>query len=238
MDDPLHGFLVGEADVVEETAAQKSVGQFFLVVAGNDDDRPVPGLDRLLGLVDMEFHPVEFEQQVVGKLDVGLVDLIDQHHRLHLVGERLPQLALDDVVADVVDPRIAQLRIAQPRHRVVLVQALLCLGGGLDVPLNERSVQGEGDFLGQLGLASARFAFDQQRPAQGHGGVHRHHQIVGGDIAVGTAKTGWEHGNVVSCGAAAQSGWVSISIVGQHGHLRKFPTMVNAPAIAMAPIQH
>jgi hypothetical protein len=114
------------------------------------------------------------------------------------VGERLPQLALDDVVADVVDPRVAQLRIAQPRHRVVFVQALLGLGGGFDVPLDERPIQGQGDFLGQLGLAGARFALDQQWPTQGHGGVHRHHQIVGNDIAVGATETGGGHGNGAS----------------------------------------
>jgi hypothetical protein len=147
------------------------------------------GLDHFPRLVDEELHAVEFVQQIVGKFDVGLVDLIDQQHRLNIDGERLPQLALDDVIADVVHSRIAQLRIAQPRHRVVLVQPLLGLGGGLDVPLQERPVQGEGDFLGQLGLTGARLALHQQGPAQGDGGVHRHHQIVGGDVLLGPAKT-------------------------------------------------
>ena len=38
-------------------------------------------LHRFAGLVDMELHAVELVQQVVGKLDVGLVDLVDQQHR-------------------------------------------------------------------------------------------------------------------------------------------------------------
>ena len=35
-------------------------------------------LDGLVGLVDVEFHPIEFLQEVVRELDVGLVDLVDQ----------------------------------------------------------------------------------------------------------------------------------------------------------------
>ena len=38
-------------------------------------------LDRLAGLVDVELHAIELQQQVVRELDVGLVDLVDQQHR-------------------------------------------------------------------------------------------------------------------------------------------------------------
>jgi hypothetical protein len=65
-DDALHGLLVRELDVVEEAAAQEGVGQFLLVVRGDDDQRPVPGLDGAMQLVAVEFHAVEFAQQVVG----------------------------------------------------------------------------------------------------------------------------------------------------------------------------
>ena len=37
--------------------------------------------DRLAGLVDVELHLIELKQQIVGELDVGLVDLVDQQHR-------------------------------------------------------------------------------------------------------------------------------------------------------------
>jgi hypothetical protein len=57
----------------------------------------------------MELHAVEFAQQVVGELDVGLVDLVDQHHGRLLGLEGLPQGALDDVVADVLDLVVAEL---------------------------------------------------------------------------------------------------------------------------------
>ena len=40
VDDRVHRRRVREADVVEEAAAQEGVGQFLLVVRGDDHDRP------------------------------------------------------------------------------------------------------------------------------------------------------------------------------------------------------
>ena len=122
---------------MEEAAAQEGVGQFLFVVGGDDHHRPVLRRNGLAGLVDEELHAVEFEQQIVGELDVGLVDLVDQHDGLLVGLERVPQLAADDVIADVVHARIAELAVAQAGDGVVFVQALLRLGGGLDVPLDE-----------------------------------------------------------------------------------------------------
>ena len=113
VDDLRHRLAVGEADVVEEAAAQEGVGQLLLVVRGDDHDRALLGLDRLLRLVDVELHAIELEQQVVRELDVGLVDLVDQQDGALLGGERLPQLALLDVVGDVLDPLVAELAVAQ-----------------------------------------------------------------------------------------------------------------------------
>src|SRR6266540_658383 len=105
LDDRPHGLAIGKADVMEEAAAQERVRQLLLVVRGDDDDRPAPRLDGLAGLVAEELHAVELQQQIVGELDVRLVDLVDQQDRAELAGERLPQTALDDVVADVVHAR-------------------------------------------------------------------------------------------------------------------------------------
>jgi hypothetical protein len=66
----------------------------------------------LARLVDVELHAVEFEQEIVGELDVRLVDLVDQEHGA-LGGEGLPELAAADVVGDVADARIAELAVAQ-----------------------------------------------------------------------------------------------------------------------------
>ena len=135
VDDLLHRLGVGEADVVEEAAAQEGVRQLLLVVGGDDHHRADARLDGLVGLVDVELHPIELVQQVVGEFDVGLVDLVDQQHRPLGGVEGLPQLAALDVVVDVLDPLVAQLAVAQAGDRVVFVEALLGLGGRLDVPV-------------------------------------------------------------------------------------------------------
>src|ERR1700683_4542428 len=188
IDDLRHRRFVRKADVVEKAAPQKGVRQLLLIVAGDDDDRPVFGVHRLARFVDVELHAVQFAQEVVGELDVRLVDLVDQQHRLHLAVEGLPQIALDDVVADVLDPGIPELRIAQARYGVVLVQALLRLGGGLDVPFEQRLAERAGDLRREQRLAGAGFALDQERPRQHHRGVHRGHQFRGGYVAFGAAE--------------------------------------------------
>ena len=170
---------------MKEAAAQKRVGQLLFVVAGDHDQRPMPRPDRGLRLVDVELHAVELAQQIVGKLDVGLVDLVDQHYCGGRRFERLPQNAALDVVRDVGDVRISELRVAQARHRVVFVQPLLRLGRRLDVPLHEWTANRARDFLGEHGLAGTRLALDQQRPLQGDRGVDREHQVGRGDVGVG-----------------------------------------------------
>jgi len=148
----------------------------------------VPGADGLARLVAVELHAVQLAQQVVGKLDVGLVDLVDQQRHWLVGREGLPQHALDDVVVDVLDPVVAQLAVAQAADGVVLVQALLRLGGRLDVPLQQWQLQGAGHFLGQHGLAGARLALDQQRALEGDGGVHGKHQVLRGDVGIGALE--------------------------------------------------
>ena len=105
--DLAQGVGVGKADVMKKTATQKRVGQFFFIVAGDQDDWPLTGAHLLAGFVDVKFHLVEFAQQVVGKLDVRLVDFVDQQHRRLFGVKRLPQLALDDVVAHLLAARLA-----------------------------------------------------------------------------------------------------------------------------------
>ncbi len=84
---------------------------------------------------------------------------------------------------------VAELAVAQAGNGVVFVEALLRLGGGLDVPFDQRGPHRLGDFVGQNGLAGAGFAFDQQRTPQQHGGVDGHLEIIGGDIVAGALKT-------------------------------------------------
>jgi hypothetical protein len=81
-----------------------------------------------------------------------------------------------------------QLAVAQAAHGVVFIQALLRLGGGLDVPLQQRHVQRLGHFLGQHGLAGAGLALDEQRALQSDGGVDGQHQVLGGDVILGALE--------------------------------------------------
>src|SRR5208337_2915470 len=76
-DDCAHRVWVRKADVVEEAPAQERVGQLLFVVRRDDDDRPQLRADRFSSLVHVKFHLIEFEQKVVGELDVGLIDLVD-----------------------------------------------------------------------------------------------------------------------------------------------------------------
>jgi hypothetical protein len=89
---------------------------------------------------------------------------------------------------DVLDLLVAELAVAQAAHGVVLVQALLRLGGALDVPLQQRHVQRRGHFLGQHGLAGAGLALDEQRALERDGGVDRQHQVLRGDVLVGALE--------------------------------------------------
>src|SRR2546428_4994056 len=187
--DLLHRFPVGEADVVEETTPQKGVGQLFFVVRGDEDDGALRRLDELPRLVHEELHAVELAQKVVGKLDVGLVDLVDEEHDRRLGSERLPQHAADDVVADLAHAGVAKLGIAQAAHRVVLVQALLRLGGGLDVPFEERQLERLCNLHSEHGLAGARLAFYQQRALERDRRVDRERQVVGGDVSFRTFES-------------------------------------------------
>ena len=62
----------------------------LFIVGGDDDDRSMHRADGLLGLIDMEFHAVEFEQKIVGEFDVRLIDLVDQQDRSLFKRKRLP----------------------------------------------------------------------------------------------------------------------------------------------------
>src|SRR5262249_15415815 len=145
VDDGAHGVRIRKLDVVEKAAPQEGIGQLLLIIGGNNDDGAVLCLDGFVRFVNIKIHKIEFLQQVIGKLDVGLVDLIDQQHGALAHGERLPQLALADVVADVGDARVTKLAIAQAAYRVVFVKALQRLGRRFDVPLNERGLDCLGD---------------------------------------------------------------------------------------------
>ena len=205
---------------MEEAAAQEGVGQLLLVVRGDDHDRTMRRADRLAGLVDEELHAVEFLQEVVGELDVGLVDLVDQQDDFFRRREGLPQFAALDVVGDVVEAVVAELAVAQAGDGVVFVEALLGLGRRLDVPFDQVEAEGGRHLAGELGLAGARLALEQQRPAQlegeeDGGGEPAPRQIVlagqhrQGFVDVGGSRHG---GHVVQRASAFSTARLAITV--------------------------
>ena len=143
----------------------------------------------LRSLVDVELHAVEFEQQIVREFDIGLVDLVDQQHRRRVGLERLPQFAGLDVVGDVVHPLVAELAVAQPRHRIVFVKPLQRLGGRFDVPGDQLLAERLGDLVREDRFAGAGLALDQQRPLERDRGVDGDLQILRRHIGVGALET-------------------------------------------------
>jgi hypothetical protein len=163
IDDPPHQGRIGEVDVVEDAAAQEGVGQFLLVVRGDEHDRALFRLHLFAGLGDGEAHLVELAQQVVRELEVGLVDLVDQQHVAIGGGERAAERSKLDVVVDVGDVAGAEAAVVEALHGVVHVQAIGRLRRGLDVPRQHRHREAVGDVTRQDGLAGARLALQQQR---------------------------------------------------------------------------
>ena len=162
------------------------------------------GGDGLLGFVDMELHAVEFEQQVVGEFDVGLVDLVDEDDGGGVRVEGVPELAADDVVGDVGDAGVTELAVPQAGDGVVFVEALLGLGGGFDVPFDEAVAEAGGDLLREDGLAGAGLALDEERALEGDGGVDGDFEVAGGDV--------------VRCALEAGHAWSSCCVgPGYHG---------------------
>ena len=174
---------------MEEAAAQERVGQLLLVIRGDHHDRALGRAHGFFRLVDVEFHAIELLKEIVREFDVGLVDLVDQQDGKLGGSERLPQLALADIVRDVVDSLVAELTVAQARHRIIFVQALLRLGGGFHVPLDKRRASRLGNFISEYGFAGAGLTLYQQRPPQHNGGVDRDLQIIGRDIALRAFET-------------------------------------------------
>ncbi|CAM5721121.1 hypothetical protein SBADM41S_06187 [Streptomyces badius] len=144
--------LVGVRQVQPQAAAQEGGRELPLAVARDDDDRellaahdtPVDGhgvaapravdLDVVLAgrepgeFGDLELALLEDRQEVVGQIDVSLVELVHEQYAgkpvRHQRGAQRPE---PDEVADaggVAVPLPPEVRLAQPAHRVVVVQRI------------------------------------------------------------------------------------------------------------------
>ena len=138
--------------------------------------------------VNVKAHPVDFLKQIVWKLDIGLVDFVDQQNGQLRAFKCFPKLSLLNVVANVVDAFIAQLAVAQAGNGIIFIQALMRFGRGLNVPGDQRGIERLGYFFCQHGFTSARFTLHEKGASQRSSGIHCDLQVVSGDIGLGAFK--------------------------------------------------
>jgi len=159
------------------------VRQLLLVVRRDEHDGPLLRDHLVARLDDVEAHLVELAQEVVRELEVGLVDLVDQQHVTLGRRERLAERAELDVAADVGHVAGAEAAVVQALHRVVDVEAVGALGGGLDVPLEHRHAEPLGDVLREDRLPGAGLALQEERPAERDRAVDGVDERAGRDVA-------------------------------------------------------
>ena len=105
-----------------------------------------------------------------------------------LASNALPEVALADVVRNVPDPCVSELRVAEPRNGVVFVKPLLGAGRGLDVPFEYGEPEGARDLSGKVRLAGARLALDKKRPFQRDGGIDGNLEIARRHVGVASLE--------------------------------------------------
>src|SRR5436309_3784328 len=149
---------------MEQTSPQEGIGQLLLAVARDDYNRPVPGLEVLAGFDDVKTHLVELVQQVVGKLQIGLIDLVYEQHDLLLGGERFSQLSQSDVLLDVGYVPVMESRIVQALDGVIDIEPFAGFGSRFDVPRDQPQTDVFRDDAREPRFASPRLSFQQERP--------------------------------------------------------------------------
>ena len=169
--------LVRRVEVEHDAAADERRRQLPLLVGGDDDQRQTlrramndPMAERRHG----EAAVAENLEQGVGNVRVGLVDLVDEKHRdratfPHFV-HRLPEApGLDVLLVGDVEAAL-DLGVRQAFDEIDTVEQIQRLEPGMDdldqrFPVSEMRRRRTGD----LALAAAGLAADEQRPAGGPG---------------------------------------------------------------------
>src|SRR5262249_21246380 len=124
-----HQVAAWESDVVKDATPQEGIGEFFFCIRRNDDDSPLLRYNALVRLENVKMHLIEFIEQVVGKLDIGFIDFVDEHYHLFVCRKRLPETAEPDITFNVRHIAIAKARIVEALHRIVDVQPVFGLSG-------------------------------------------------------------------------------------------------------------
>ena len=192
-------------------------------VGGQDDPRRLLGLDRA-DLGDGHLEVGQDLEQVRLELLVGAVDLVDEQDGRDAVGrlERLEQRPTDEEVAaeDVVggglvglaagleQPDLEHLaRVVPLVDRRVDVQALVALEA------DEPRAEGRREDLGELGLADAGLALQEQRTPELEGQEHRGHERAVGDVVAAAEVLGQGLDGACAGGAVSRPGTVGRSVM-------------------------
>ena len=181
---------VRELDEVEDAAAQEGVRQLLLVVRRDEHDGPLHCAD-VSCVSGMEKRIASSSRsRSLGNSRSALSISSMRRTTRSAAANASPERAELDVAADVGHVAVAEAAVVEALHGVVDVEAVLRLGGRLDVPGDERHPRPSATLLGEQRLAGAGLALDEQRPAELHGDVHRLHQLGGGDVVAGAAIAG------------------------------------------------
>ena len=189
---------------MENAAPQKRIRQLLLRVGGNDHNGALLCLHGALCLIDIELHLVQFPQQIVGELQIRLVDLVNEKHYLLFAVKGLSQFAQFDVMGNVVHTFLAELPVIETLNGVIHIQPLLGFGGGLDIPNDQPLTQGFGHGLRQHGLARAWLSLDQKRLFQRDCNIHTGHQLLTGHVFSGSLKSLFFHAVPCTLGSSPQ----------------------------------
>ena len=136
----------------------------------------------------------QFQQERLERL-VGAVQLVDQQHRRRQVRvdrrqqrAREQELAGVDVAGEFVAVGLAGGLGEADRHELAGVVPFIGRGGDVHAVValqpHQAAIQAGGQHLGDLGLAGARLAFQEQRAAHRQRQVHRGGQFLIGDVAL------------------------------------------------------
>jgi hypothetical protein len=152
---------------VKEAAALERVVQLARAVGGEDDRRTPARLDRPdLGDRDLEVRE-DLEQEGL-ELVVGAVDLVDEQDDGLLGGDRLQQRTADEEVGPeellLVDrPLLRGADVQQLAGVVPLVDGVGDVEALVALKADQPGAAGARQRLGQLGLADAGLALQEQR---------------------------------------------------------------------------
>src|SRR5262245_56167310 len=106
------------------TTPEKRVRELPLVVARDDDDGALLGRDFLTGLEDFEAHAVELVKQVVRKLDIGLIHLVDQKDHALISGKGLSNGPQANVPLDILGVALAEAGVVKALNGVIEIKPI------------------------------------------------------------------------------------------------------------------